>query len=785
MPTDITPSSKPQKPPTAKRSPSILVTDARNNHGRSAPFAGASGRRSAPTKSNPVKQAFSNNATSGRSLYDSQQNSQNMSYSGQKSRSSSVNGKFDRISIDKILSDISDIPSAQSRAPGLLQHRSHHHSLISGGNPNMNNRLSNYTNSPTNGKTSGYSVRPQNNQILADTTLVGRQGSSLHPFHLHQTATGSAKPRKSIPPRLTQNLPPRTTKLSEKLVLIPESEQEDSFRFDDEDIDNGPPIDYNLNTPDDIAAQNRKTQAERIPKERRANKFPRVTAYCVSDSIRIKAAAKFLRVNHKIRPRIYDEALYAPYYLPLLPGDDDNRVKSSPGSMLLMEQLMNRSEQLDHHYEYYSGLDSSFDNSNGESSEYDDNRRDDQANGLSNSEDNNNNDIHEEGNWETTDFDPSEPQDFTPPSHHDYMESHVSQLGDSNEHVYSTKEESSSSEQYNQNLSTGSTLQDDKCDTEITLTNDETDKNEPSETGNTENESTQLQNTSDNPSSESNHQKPVFKSINSSGDEYKPIISPSKALELPDTSKHAELFIFSYGVIVFWNFSEYQEKEILADLTFARVSDEATLIPKSLIVRPIVPQQDIETEELHFTYSPKTVKPRIYNDMITLRSGDHMTKLAMSHAIAQSTKLSRFEARMDGNMHDVRHVPKMLALTGNLGLNREEVLKISGKLFKLRVDVNLSSNILDTPDFFWEDEPSLNPLYTAVREYLEIEQRILVLNERCKVFLELTEILTDSIAEYNMSRITWIIIILIALSLAVSSIEIAVRFVILRDGFKQ
>ncbi|KAF5098535.1 hypothetical protein D0Z03_001192 [Geotrichum reessii] len=167
--------------------------------------------------------------------------------------------------------------------------------------------------------------------------------------------------------------------------------------------------------------------------------------------------------------------------------------------------------------------------------------------------------------------------------------------------------------------------------------------------------------------------------------------------------------------------------------------------------------------------------------MLTLKSGDHMIKLAMSHAIAQSTKLSRFEARMDGTMYDVRHVPKTLALKGKLGLKREEILKVSGRLFKLRVDVNLSSNVLDTPEFFWEDEPALNPLYTAVREYLEIEQRILVLNERCKVFLDLTEIIADSIAEYNMSRITWIIIILIALSLTVSIFEIVVRFHIIKE----
>jgi len=39
-----------------------------------------------------------------------------------------------------------------------------------------------------------------------------------------------------------------------------------------------------------------------------------------------------------------------------------------------------------------------------------------------------------------------------------------------------------------------------------------------------------------------------------------------------------------------------------------------------------------------------------------------------------------------------------------------------------------------------------------VREYLEIKPRIQVLNERCRVFLDLAEILSDSIADRKMSR---------------------------------
>jgi uncharacterized Rmd1/YagE family protein len=40
-------------------------------------------------------------------------------------------------------------------------------------------------------------------------------------------------------------------------------------------------------------------------------------------------------------------------------------------------------------------------------------------------------------------------------------------------------------------------------------------------------------------------------------------------------------------------------------------------------------------------------------------------------------------------MLDAQHVPKHLALTGQLGMSRKEIVKILGRLFKSRVDVNL------------------------------------------------------------------------------------------------
>ena len=87
--------------------------------------------------------------------------------------------------------------------------------------------------------------------------------------------------------------------------------------------------------------------------------------------------------------------------------------------------------------------------------------------------------------------------------------------------------------------------------------------------------------------------------------------------------------------------------------------------------------------------------------------------------------------------------------------------------------------MLDVPNLIWDSEPTLHPLYNAVREYLEIKPRIQVLNERCRVFLDLAEVLSDYISDNKESRINWIIIVLIVISILVTCTEVFLRFGIL------
>jgi uncharacterized Rmd1/YagE family protein len=76
------------------------------------------------------------------------------------------------------------------------------------------------------------------------------------------------------------------------------------------------------------------------------------------------------------------------------------------------------------------------------------------------------------------------------------------------------------------------------------------------------------------------------------------------------------------------------------------------------------------------------------------KSHSHLFKLSLAHAIAQSTKLSIFESTMQESLALTSSFPKELSMTGHLQLSRKGALKMTGRLFKLRMDVNLIGGIL-------------------------------------------------------------------------------------------
>jgi uncharacterized Rmd1/YagE family protein len=116
---------------------------------------------------------------------------------------------------------------------------------------------------------------------------------------------------------------------------------------------------------------------------------------------------------------------------------------------------------------------------------------------------------------------------------------------------------------------------------------------------------------------------------------------------------------------------------------------------------------------------------------------------------------------MDHTIQGAVPLPKMLAKYGSVKMSRTKIMKIIGNLYKLRMNVNLISNVLDTPEMFWS-EPGLEGLYTAIRGYLEISQRATLLNKRADVLADLLSMLSDHLHSSEMTYITWVRVHLIA-----------------------
>ncbi|KAG2214117.1 hypothetical protein INT46_001851 [Mucor plumbeus] len=221
------------------------------------------------------------------------------------------------------------------------------------------------------------------------------------------------------------------------------------------------------------------------------------------------------------------------------------------------------------------------------------------------------------------------------------------------------------------------------------------------------------------------------------------------------TSVSPEMFLFDYGVIVFWGMALEEELAILKQL---EPFEEEKL-----------DTDDVETEEFHYYYNDY-YQPRIYNDIITLRHpSNYLAKLTISHAIAQSVKMTLFERLIDDTINDTKHIPQVMAESGNIKMSRTAITKKVGQLFIMRINVNLVSNILDTPEIFWS-EPTLEPLYSAIRSYLEISQRVELLNQRVEVISDLLEMLKDHLNSSHGEYLEWIVIWLIAMEILVAVI---------------
>ena len=106
---------------------------------------------------------------------------------------------------------------------------------------------------------------------------------------------------------------------------------------------------------------------------------------------------------------------------------------------------------------------------------------------------------------------------------------------------------------------------------------------------------------------------------------YNALDAPENNYDLDTNVEIPEIFLFEYGAVVIWGMTVSEEKRFLKEISKFEVEK--------------LSKDDIQIEDFNFYYT-KEYQARIYNDFISLRQKKNsMTKLAISHALAQSVKV--------------------------------------------------------------------------------------------------------------------------------------------------
>uniref|UniRef100_A0A8C7WHW7 Required for meiotic nuclear division 1 homolog n=1 Tax=Oncorhynchus mykiss TaxID=8022 RepID=A0A8C7WHW7_ONCMY len=172
-----------------------------------------------------------------------------------------------------------------------------------------------------------------------------------------------------------------------------------------------------------------------------------------------------------------------------------------------------------------------------------------------------------------------------------------------------------------------------------------------------------------------------------------------------------------------------------------------------------------ENEEINYTIGEGNSKLQRGNFLLNSEIDPDkavLDKFAFSNALSLSVKLAIWEVALDDFVESIQSIPEMLKSGNKIKLSRAEVMQKIGELFSLRHCINLSSDLLITPDFYWDRE-NLEMLYDKTCQFLNINRRVKVVNEKLQHCTELTDLMRNHLSEKHSLRLEWMIVILITI----------------------
>lgn len=220
------------------------------------------------------------------------------------------------------------------------------------------------------------------------------------------------------------------------------------------------------------------------------------------------------------------------------------------------------------------------------------------------------------------------------------------------------------------------------------------------------------------------------------------------------TTQHPDvlIFVFKNGTVVSWGikrhaihsyleiFRQFAEKPILFlvrdEFIYLQTEDKTSIEPHG-----------------YFEVDCLTIDKKLDNDDI---------KLSISYGFSQSVKLQYFETILESLIDKYTPLLHNLSTKGQIGVRRREIRKIIGELIGAKSEMNLLSNFLYHPKYFWQ-HPTLEEYYSMLERYLHIQRRVNALNHRLDTLNEIFDMFNSYLENRHSHNLEIIIIVIITL----------------------
>lgn len=227
-----------------------------------------------------------------------------------------------------------------------------------------------------------------------------------------------------------------------------------------------------------------------------------------------------------------------------------------------------------------------------------------------------------------------------------------------------------------------------------------------------------------------------------------------EVLYVSGVSGVGDAFFFSYGCFIVWGLKKRQEEQLINEI-------------KSFSKEPL---KQIKIDRFIFRYGLDTTienHERFNADIITLEDADVKRKLAISYGLSQAIQLEYYEDSTIEAIKKNNYLSEELAKRGKISLSRKDISKRMGEIFLARSSVNLNSEFLDVPEYFWR-YPNFEEYYKMITKYLDLHGRVDTLNQKLNVLHELFDMLTAQLQHRYSSMLEIAIIALIFVEILIN-----------------